>query len=134
MKLTESWEDYLETILILKNRQDFVRSIDIANEMDFSKASVSRAVGNLKDAKLIVVGDDGGIEFTERGKKKAKAVYEKHVFIQCFLVHIGVDEKTAAKDACRVEHAITEQTFEKLKDFVANYWPEELKEAISQYE
>ncbi len=134
MELTESWENYLETILILKNQKPFVRSIDIANELDYSKASISRAVGNLRDANLITVGDDGGINFTDKGLEIAESIYEKHVFLSRFLKEIGVDSKTAVQDACKIEHVITEMTFEKLKEFVARYWPNEMKKAVTDFE
>ncbi|NLY09474.1 MAG: metal-dependent transcriptional regulator [Tissierellia bacterium] len=122
MDLTESWENYLETIYMLKQEKSFVRSIDVATALEYSKASVSRAVGNLRDSDYIIVNDNGGLDFTEKGLLAAEAVYEKHIFLNRFLTAIGVDKKTAAQDACRIEHVITETTFEQLKSFVATHF------------
>ncbi|MBP5416752.1 MAG: metal-dependent transcriptional regulator [Clostridiales bacterium] len=113
--LYESGEDYLETILILKKRNGNVRSIDIAREMDLSKPSVSRAVGILKNKGFIVVDEDGAIHLTEEGAKLAKKIYERHRVLTEALMYLGVDEKTAAEDACRIEHDISEKTFTKIK-------------------
>ncbi len=113
--LYESGEDYLETILILKKRNGNVRSIDIAREMDLSKPSVSRAVGILKNKGFIVVDEDGAIHLTEEGSKIAKKIYERHRVLTEALMYLGVDEKTAAEDACRIEHDISEKTFTKIK-------------------
>ncbi len=113
--LYESGEDYLETILILKKRNGNVRSIDIAREMDLSKPSVSRAVGILKNKGFIVVDEDGAIHLTEEGSKLAKKIYERHRVLTEALMYLGVDEKTAAEDACRIEHDISEKTFTKIK-------------------
>ncbi|MBR1444569.1 MAG: metal-dependent transcriptional regulator [Firmicutes bacterium] len=119
MKLQESGENYLETILILKNKQGFVRAIDVANELGFSKPSISRAMGILKEAEYITIQPDGNIILTPEGYAKASAVYDRHVFISKYLVKIlGVDEKTADKDACRIEHIISEETFLKIKESV----------------
>ena len=119
-KLRQSGEDYLETILTLSKRGE-VRSIDIANEMSVSKPSVSRAVGILKNGGLIKVDKDGYITFTNEGKKTAESVYERHTVLTDWLVGIGVDEKTAAKDACRLEHNFSADSFEKLKNHIKNY-------------
>lgn len=113
--LYESGEDYLETILILKKRNGNVRSIDIAHEMDLSKPSVSRAVGILKNKGFIVVDEDGAIHLTEEGSKLAKKIYERHRVLTEALMYLGVDEKTASEDACRIEHDISEKTFTKIK-------------------
>ncbi len=113
--LYESGEDYLETILILKKRNGNVRSIDIAREMDLSKPSVSRAVGILKNKGFIVVDEDGAIHLTEEGSKIAKKIYERHRVLTEALMYLGVDEKTASEDACRIEHDISEKTFTKIK-------------------
>ncbi len=113
----ESGENYLETILLLKNKHGHVRSIDIANEMGFSKPSISRAVGILKEKKLIIIDQSGGIEFTPEGKKQADAIYERHRLIAKFLMQtLGVDEELANQDACRIEHVISQESFEKIKD------------------
>ena len=114
----ESGEDYLETILILKKRNGNVRSIDIAREMDLSKPSVSRAMGILKNKGFITVGDDGEILLTDDGKKIAKSIYERHRVLTEALVMLGVDEETAAADACRIEHDISDKSFNKIKKHV----------------
>ncbi len=114
----ESGEDYLETILILKKRNGNVRSIDIAREMDLSKPSVSRAMGILKNKGFITVGDDGEILLTDDGKKIAKSIYERHRILTEALVMLGVDEETAAADACRIEHDISDKSFNKIKKHV----------------
>jgi Mn-dependent transcriptional regulator len=114
----ESGEDYLETILILKKRNGSVRSIDIAREMDLSKPSVSRAMGILKNKGFITVGDDGEILLTDDGKKIAKSIYERHRILTEALVMLGVDEETAAADACRIEHDISDKSFNKIKKHV----------------
>ncbi len=119
-KLRQSGEDYLETILIL-SKKGGVRSIDIANEMSVSKPSVSRAVGILKNGGFINVDEDGYITFTDEGKKTAESVYERHTVLTDWLVGIGVDEKTAAEDACRLEHNFSADSFEKLKNHIENY-------------
>ena len=113
--LYESGEDYLETILILKKRNGNVRSIDIAREMDLSKPSFSRAMGILKNKEFITVDEDGAIHLTEEGSKLAKKIYERHRVLTEALMYLGVDEKTAAEDACRIEHDISEKTFTKIK-------------------
>ena len=114
--LYESGEDYLETILILKKRNGNVRSIDIAREMDLSKPSVSRAMGILKNKEFITVDEDGAIHLTEEGSKLAKKIYERHRVLTEALMYLGVDEKTAAEDAGRIEHDISEKTFTKIKN------------------
>ena len=116
-KLIQSGEDYLETILILSKRGE-VRSIDIANEMNLSKPSVSRAMGILKNGGFIKVDKDGYITFTDEGKKTAERIYERHTVLTDWLVGIGVDEKTAAEDACRLEHNFSSESFEKLKNHI----------------
>lgn len=117
----ESRENYLETILILKKRNGNVRSIDIARELEFSKPSVSRAVGILKDEGYILIDEDGHIEFTDKGREKAKNVYEKHLLITDFLVKaLGVSSETAEEDACKIEHIISEDTFMGIKKYLKN--------------
>lgn len=112
----ESGEMYLETILILKKRNGQVRSIDIARELDFSKPSVSRAVGILKDDEFISIDESGLIDLTEKGKVRAKSIYEKHKNLTAFLIEIvGVSPEIAEEDACRMEHFISEETFEGIK-------------------
>ena len=111
----ESGENYLETILVLSNRTGTVRSIDIAREMNLSKPSVSRAMGVLKGKELIDVDGDGFITLTKAGKRIAARIYERHVVLTDILIRLGVDEKTAASDACRIEHDISEKTFSQIK-------------------
>ena len=118
MVIRESAEDYLETILVLKNRLGNVRSIDIAHELSFSKPSVSVAMKNLKAKNQITVTDAGFIYLTDEGKKIAEMIYERHRFITAFLTSLGVDEKVAAEDACRIEHVISEESFAALKEHI----------------
>jgi Mn-dependent DtxR family transcriptional regulator len=116
MKIYESGENYLETILILKQRNGSVRSIDIATELDYSKPSVSRAVGILKREDYITVDADGNIELTEKGKQVAGGIYERHTLIaEYFRKALDVSEDIALKDACRIEHVISEESFDKIK-------------------
>jgi Mn-dependent DtxR family transcriptional regulator len=117
-KLYESGENYLETILILHNRCGEVRSIDIVHEMELSKPSVSRAMGILRDGGFIEIDDNGYITLTAAGREVAETIYERHRVLTDWLVGIGVDEKTAAEDACRLEHAISAESFEKLKTHI----------------
>lgn len=117
-KLYESGENYLETILIIHNRKGEVRSIDIAHEMELSKPSVSRAVGILKEGGFILVDDGGYITFTDTGREVAETIYERHRVLTDWLVDIGVDEKTASEDACRMEHAISAKSFDMLKKHI----------------
>ena len=115
MAIQESGEMYLETILILSEKMDAVHAIDIVKEMGFSKPSVSRAMGILKEEKYIKVSDTGEITLTAKGKNIAEMIYERHNVIAAMLMRIGVSEKTAFDDACRVEHYISEETFEALR-------------------
>ena len=118
MDLHESGEMYLETILILKNQNEYVRSIDIAHTMDFSKASVSRAIKLLKESQLIVVDDKGYIDFTDEGRRIAEKVYGRHQILTEFLVSIGVSAKQAEEDACRIEHIISDETQQCIQNFL----------------
>ena len=116
MRIQESGEDYLETILILKNKKGYVRSVDIANELGYSKPSVSRAMSILREAGYITVETGGNICLTETGQEKAEAVYERHMTITTFLSdYLDIPSEIAAKDACRIEHIISEETFEAIK-------------------
>lgn len=121
MELHESGEMYLETILILKNRFGYVRSIDIANEMKVSKPSVSRAVGLLKDNGYITFDPNGMILLTEAGMEVAEKIYERHTVLSRYLTAIGVSEETASKDACKIEHIISDETFNILKQRLFEY-------------
>ncbi len=115
----ESGENYLETILMLHQKQGYVRSIDIANELGFTKPSVSRAMSILKNDGYIVVESSGNIVLTEKGIKKANEVYERHLYITKFLQKIlDIPEELAAQDACRIEHIISQETFERIKENV----------------
>ena len=117
MALYESGENYLETILVLKERNGRVRSVDVAAELDFSKPSVSRAIGILKKEGLIEVDECGWIELTDAGECRAAAVFDRHNVIKTYLHHaLGVDRETAEEDACRIEHIISETTLEKMKE------------------
>lgn len=118
MKIGESRENYLEMILMLQNKGIKVRSTDVAKALDFSKPSVSRAVGILKEDGYIEVMDDGELTFTKEGKKLASSVYDRHCTLRKFFENIGVDAETANDDACRVEHVISQVTFDKIKELV----------------
>ena len=115
MRSFESREDYLETILVLKREKGAVRSIDVA------KPSVSRAVSLLKAADLLTMDKDGLLELTPSGLAMASRVYERHCLIKTYLEAIGVSKETAAEDACRIEHVISEESFEKLKEFMRSH-------------
>lgn len=116
MSLLESGENYLETILVLTKRNGSVRSIDIAEEMNFTKASVSRAMSILKRDEYIIMEPDGRILLTKEGQKKAAAVYDRHVTLTRFINEVlDVDEEIAEKDACRIEHIISPETFAGIK-------------------
>ena len=115
MRSNESSEDYLETILILGNKSSLVRAVDIASEMGFKKPSVSVAMKNLRQKNLITVADNGDIRLTEEGHKIADKVSERHQLISSWLMMLGVQEKTALHDACRIEHIISEESFQALK-------------------
>ena len=111
----ESLEDYLETILMLHNSKGQVRSIDIANEMNFTKPSVSVAMKNLREKGYITMDDFGYITLTESGKKRAEDVLERHTVLSDLLIYIGVSKETALADACKVEHDLSEESFEAIK-------------------
>ena len=115
MAIHASAEDYLETILILQNRKGMVRSIDIANEMGFSKPSVSVAMKNLRNNDCISMGADGYITLLPRGQEIAERIYERHRVITKLLMALGVPEEVAADDACRIEHVISAESFEAIK-------------------
>ncbi len=117
MTVHKSSEDYLETILVLKERNGSVRSIDIANELEFTKASVSVAMKKLRENDLIIFASDGFITLTEEGESIAKSVYKKHKLLRDFFIHLGVSKDIAAKDACKIEHDLSEETFDKIFAF-----------------
>ena len=118
MKTHESAENYLETILILGHSGNPVRSIDVVNELDYSRPSVSVAMKNLREKGYITVTADGYITLTENGQKIAESMYERHMLISDWLVFLGVDKKTAANDACKMEHAMSEKSFSAIKDHI----------------
>ena len=111
----ESLEDYLETILLLQKNIGQVRSIDIANEMNFTKPSVSIAMKNLREKGYITTADTGYITLTEDGRQRAEDVLERHTILAGLLMHIGVSKETAMADACKIEHDLSEESFEAIK-------------------
>lgn len=115
MRINESVEDYLETIYLLSTKLPVVRSIDIATELGYSKASVSNAIKNLKEKDFITVQQHGYIFLTEKGKELAISIYERHEWFTGWLISLGIDEATAAIDACHMEHAISKESFEAIK-------------------
>ena len=119
MKIKESAENYLEAILMLKDKNNYVRSIDVATELGFSKASVSVAMKSFRTEGYIVIDEDGQIELTEKGLMIASKVRERHNVIASALMALGVSEETAFADSCKIEHDISEESFEKLKEFLA---------------
>ena len=121
----ESLEDYLETILLLQKNIGQVRSIDIANEMNFTKPSVSIAMKNLREKGYITMADTGYITLTEDGRQRAEDVLERHTILADLLMHIGVSKETAMADACKIEHDISDVTFEAIKKHIAAH--EEVK-------
>ena len=120
MKVHESAENYLETILMLSLKGERVRSIDIVNELEYSKPSVSIAMKNLRTKGYIVMDEDGYITLTGKGRKIADSMYERHVAISNWLVLLGVDRKTAVQDACKMEHAMSEKSFLAIKSHIEN--------------
>ena len=115
MRTHESAEMYLETILVLHERKGYVRAIDIANEMGFSKPSVSIAMKNLRASECIEVSPEGNITLTDKGRAIAEKIYERHQYITYWLRTLGVSAETAEDAACRIEHVISDETFEALK-------------------
>ena len=121
LKIHESAENYLETILMLSQKQSFVRSIDIANELNFSKPSVSVAMKNLRTSGHILVNDNGHISLTESGRKIAETMYERHTTISTWLMRLGVSEEIALEDACRIEHVISTESFDAIKAHIEKF-------------
>ena len=115
MKIYALGADYLEAVLVLQKKKGMVRSVDLARHMGFSKPSISHAVGVLKNGGFLTVDEDGYFHLTEDGREVAEKIYERHQFFTEQLVAVGVDRETAERDACRIEHAISEETFQKLK-------------------
>lgn len=120
LKIHESAENYLETILILQQRKGSVRAIDIVNELDYTKPSVSVAMKNLRENGYVKVSPEGYITLTPKGREIAETMYERHTLISNWLVRLGVDAKTAVEDACRIEHVISAESFEAIKRHVNN--------------
>ena len=119
MQIYESAEDYLEAILMIQNKNGNVHSVDIANELNFSKASVSVAMKKLRENGYIVMERDGSIKLLEPGREIAERIYERHKLLTDLFIQIGVNPETAAEDACKVEHDLSVETFSKIKEFVA---------------
>lgn len=132
-KLYESGENYLETILVLHLRENYVRAVDVAHEMDVSKPSVSRAMGILRDGGFIQIADDGNISLTESGMEVAERIYERHRVLTQWLIDMGVSEQTAAEDACKMEHDISVESFEALKAHLRKDHPNVTKAAEEAY-
>ena len=120
MHIQESGQMYLETIFVLSKEKSLVRSIDVCEHMGYSKPSVSRAMGILKKESLITIDPSGHITLTEKGREIAESMYARHTLLSSFLESIGVDSETAAEDACRIEHCISEESFEAIKKFTEN--------------
>lgn len=118
MAIHESAENYLETILMLSKVRPVVRAVDIANELDFKKSSVSIAMKNLREAEHITVTKEGYIYLTESGKQIAETIYERHQLLSAWLIRLGVDPVIAEEDACRIEHVISPESFEAIKKHV----------------
>jgi len=121
MSLQESGEMYLETIYVLSKESSTVLAIDIGNHLGYSKPSVSRALGLLKESGYIEKSDVGGIKLTKTGEKIAKTIYERHNVLSTLFMNLGVDKKTAIEDACRIEHYISDKTFKAIKAHMAQY-------------
>ncbi len=118
MHIHESGQMYLETIYVLSKKKSAVRAIDVGEHMGYSKPSVSRAMGILKKEGLIEVDEGGHITLTDKGEGIAKSMYERHTILSKLLRSVGVSEETAAEDACRIEHCISEETFDAIKRFI----------------
>ena len=118
MAINESAENYLETILMLSKKLPVVRSIDIANELGFKKSSVSIAMKHLREKHHIIVSDAGFISLTESGKQIADMIFERHEVISSWLISMGVSQETALEDACKMEHVISQESFEAIKKFI----------------
>lgn len=121
MKIQESAENYLETILMISQRKPQVRSIDIANELGFSKPSISYAMKQFRENGYIIMGSDGAITLTDAGREIAERTFERHTVFTKMLIALGVNEETAREDACRMEHDISEETFLAIKTHVEKY-------------
>ena len=125
MKNRESEEMYLETIFLLKEKDDFVRAVDIANKLGYAKSSVSRAVKLLVERGYVTVKKNGNICFTESGRERAKGVYERHKVLTKFFMKAGAERKLAEEEACKTEHVISSRLFDIIKEYVKNFETEE---------
>lgn len=123
--MQESGEMYLETILILGKRSNTVRAVNVAEEMRISKASVSRALRRLKDEGCLIVDGAGNIAFTEKGRQIAEKIYERHLVLTEVIMSLGVDRETATADACKIEHVISDRTFQAMKNHIKQYGKQE---------
>ena len=120
MSVHESGEMYLEAILVLSKKSGFVRSIDVGEYLGYSKPSVSRAMGILRGGGYITVDKDGAITLTDSGREIAEKIYERHTLLSSLLIRLGVSEETATADACKLEHAISDESFQAIKRYAAN--------------
>lgn len=121
MILHESGQMYLETIFLLLQKNDKIRAIDVCNHLNYSKPSVSRAIGLLKNGEYVVVDKDGFITMTDLGKQVAETLYERHTILANLFISLGVDKQTATEDACRIEHVISDKSFSAIKNhFLSN--------------
>ena len=120
MRLQESGEMYLEAIHVLSKKMTMVRSVDVSEYLGYSKPSVSRAVGLLKNGGYITVENDGGLILTDAGRELAEKIYERHTLLTKLLIRVGVSEEVAAADACRLEHAISDESFLAIKEYTKN--------------
>ena len=119
MGVHESGEMYLEAIYVLNKQSGFVRSVDVSEYLGYSKPSVSRAMGILRTGEYITVDNDGAIHLTEKGQDVAEKIYERHTLLTKVLIHLGVSEETAAADACKLEHVVSDESFEAIKRYVS---------------
>lgn len=119
MRVQESGEMYLEAIHVLTKQTGFVRAVDVSEYLGYSKPSVSRAMGILRTGDYITVDNDGAIHLTEKGREVAEKIYERHTLLTKLLIHLGVSEETAAADACKLEHVVSDESFEAIKRFAA---------------
>lgn len=118
MSTNESSENYLDTILVLSKTLPVVRSVDIANELGYKKSSISFAMKHLRERNLITVSSEGWVKLTDAGREIAEMIYERHLLLSSWLVNLGVDPKTAAEDACKIEHVISKDSFDAIKNHV----------------
>ena len=130
LKVQESMENYLETILMLSQSGEPIRSIDIANELDFARASVSVAMKNLRENGYIEVDNNGYITLTNSGMRIAESMYERHILISDWLIFLGVEKKIAVSDACKMEHVMTEQSFSAIKRHIESWKLEVYKKNV----